>query len=31
MTDQPGILDNHRQLKLCKENHIGHLWELQFG
>jgi hypothetical protein len=31
MTDNAGILPNHRNLELCVGKHIGHLWELNFG
>lgn len=31
MTDQQGLLANHRKLTLCQANHIGHLWEINFG
>lgn len=31
MTDDRGLITNHRKLQLCTNKHISHLWELQFG
>lgn len=31
MTDESGMLPNHRKLEVTSENRIGNMWEIRFG
>jgi hypothetical protein len=31
MTEERGLLSNHKKLDLCKNAHLCHMWEIRFG